>query len=76
MKIAAVPADAVNVSVMWYAPGGAEIGPDIWGEFAIILQVSNDAGAAGASARVEFCRTGSGAVEAGSVAANSVEECR
>jgi hypothetical protein len=41
-KIVAVPADAVKTSGVWYAAGGTEIGPDIWGEFAIIQEVYND----------------------------------
>ncbi len=51
VKIVAVPADAKKVVGTWYEANGTEIGPDIWGEFAIIQEVSNDpcAGADGAS---------------------------
>lgn len=42
VKIVAVPTDAVLENGMWYTPEGAEIGEEIWGEFAIILQVDND----------------------------------
>ena len=44
VKIVAVPADADKVSGIWYAANGAEIGPDIWGEFAVIQEVYNDTG--------------------------------
>jgi hypothetical protein len=46
VKIIAVPSDAIKVNGIWYTAGGKEIGPDIWGEFAIIEEVNNDAGAA------------------------------
>jgi len=42
VKIVAVPADANNVGGIWYTADGTEIGPDIWGAFAIIMQVDND----------------------------------
>jgi len=42
VKIVAVPADAEAVAGVWYAADGTEIGPVIWGEFAIIQQVYND----------------------------------
>src|SRR3989344_6966106 len=42
VKIVAVPADAYEDSGIWYAADGTEIGESIWGEFAIIQQVSND----------------------------------
>lgn len=42
VKIVAVPADATLVGGIWYAADGVEIGPAIWGEFAIIQEVSND----------------------------------
>lgn len=42
-KIVAAPADAKESNGVWYTAGGEEIGPVIWGEFAIIQQVSNDA---------------------------------
>ncbi|MBU4284895.1 hypothetical protein KKF60_01660 [Patescibacteria group bacterium] len=41
-KIVAVPADATNVNGIWYTIDGKEIGPVIWGEFAIIQEVYND----------------------------------
>jgi hypothetical protein len=42
VKIVAVPADAESVGGVWYAADGTEIGPVIWGDFAIIQQVYND----------------------------------
>ncbi|MCK4679394.1 MAG: hypothetical protein KAT48_14770 [Bacteroidales bacterium] len=42
VKIIAVPDDAEKVSGVWYNADGIEIGPDIWGQFAIIQQVEND----------------------------------
>jgi hypothetical protein len=42
VKIIAVPADATSVDGTWYNAAGVEIGPVIWGSFAIIQQVSND----------------------------------
>lgn len=42
VKIVAAPADATKVGGIWYSADGTEIGPDIWGAFAIIQQVSND----------------------------------
>jgi hypothetical protein len=42
VKIIAAPADATLSGGIWYAADGAEIGPEIWGEFAIIQEVSND----------------------------------
>ena len=42
VKIVAVPADATSVGGIWYTAGGVEIGPVIWGAFAIIQQVEND----------------------------------
>ena len=44
VKIVAVPADAVKVGGIWKTSGGIEIGPDIWGEFAIIQEIYNDTG--------------------------------
>jgi hypothetical protein len=41
-KIIAVPADAVPEEGIWYTADGMEIGPSIWGEFAIIQSVYND----------------------------------
>ncbi len=41
-KIVAVPADATAVGGVWYAADGTEIGPQIWGQFAIIQEIYND----------------------------------
>jgi len=43
-KIIAVPADATHSGGIWYTAGDKEIGPVIWGAFAIIQEVSNDTG--------------------------------
>lgn len=42
VKIIAPPAGATSAGGIWYGAGGTEIGPDIWGSFAIIQQVEND----------------------------------
>jgi hypothetical protein len=42
VKIVAAPADATAAGGMWYTADGTEIGPEIWGAFAIIQQVIND----------------------------------
>jgi hypothetical protein len=42
VKIVAAPADAYVDSGFWYTAEGVEIGPVIWGSFAIIQQVEND----------------------------------
>lgn len=42
VKIVAAPADAYATSGIWYSADGTEIGPVIWGEFAIVQQVEND----------------------------------
>jgi hypothetical protein len=42
VKIVAAPDDAYADGGVWYTAGGKEIGPVIWGEFAIIQEVSND----------------------------------
>ena len=42
VKIVAAPEDATLVGGIWYAADGTEIGPVIWGEFAIIQEVEND----------------------------------
>ena len=42
VKIVAAPSDATKVSGVWYAADGTEIGPDIWGEFAVIQEIAND----------------------------------
>jgi hypothetical protein len=41
-KIIAVPEDAVKTDGYWYNADGTEIGPSIWGDFAIIQHVYND----------------------------------
>jgi len=41
-KIVAAPVDATKSLGLWYTSDGTEIGPDIWGEFAVIFEVSND----------------------------------
>lgn len=42
VKIVAVPADATLNAGLWMNADGTEIGPVIWGQFAIIQEVSND----------------------------------
>jgi hypothetical protein len=42
VKIVAAPADATSVGDVWYAADGVEIGPVIWGAFAILQEVYND----------------------------------
>ncbi|MCD4680542.1 MAG: hypothetical protein K8S00_09160 [Bacteroidales bacterium] len=42
IKIIAVPADATKTNDIWYNADGTEIGPVIWGSFAIIQEVWND----------------------------------
>ena len=44
VKIVAPAADAYVDNGIWYTAGGEEIGPVIWGAFAIIQQVYNDTG--------------------------------
>lgn len=39
VKIIAVPANATKTGGIWYAVDGTIIGPDIWGQFAVIQQV-------------------------------------
>jgi hypothetical protein len=43
VKIVAASADATSSGGYWYAADGTEIGPVIWGSFAIIQEVTNDA---------------------------------
>jgi len=43
-KIVAAPADATNVDGTWYTADGTEIGPAIWGAFAIIQEVESGIG--------------------------------
>lgn len=42
-KIVAAPADAVEQDGVWYTADGEEIGSVIWGQFATIQIISNDA---------------------------------
>lgn len=42
VKIVAAPSDAIATDGYWYTPDNIQIGRVIWGEFAIIEQVSND----------------------------------
>jgi hypothetical protein len=42
VKIVAAPSDAYADNGVWYTPDGTEIGPVIWGAFAVIQEVSND----------------------------------
>lgn len=44
VKIVAAPSNAELTNGTWYDPNGNEIGKEIWGEFAIVHQVSNDPG--------------------------------
>ncbi|MEA2112806.1 MAG: hypothetical protein U9P50_02420 [Patescibacteria group bacterium] len=43
VKIVAAPADAYLENNFWYTADDEEIGPAIWGSFAIIQEISNDA---------------------------------
>ena len=45
VKIVAAPADANLVGGIWYAADGTEIGPVIWGSFAVIQRVESGIGA-------------------------------
>ncbi len=42
VKIVAAPSDATKSDGVWYDGAGDEIGPVIWGSFAIVQQVNND----------------------------------
>jgi hypothetical protein len=42
VKIVAAPSDAVSEGGVWYTATGEEIGPVIWGAFAVIQEVYND----------------------------------
>jgi hypothetical protein len=42
VKIVAAPLDATKENGTWITSGGVEIGPVLWGEFAVIQEVSND----------------------------------
>ncbi|PVX26756.1 MAG: hypothetical protein CW716_05380 [Candidatus Bathyarchaeum sp.] len=44
VKIVAVPEDATLNAGVWYTNDGVEIGAEIWGAFAIIMEVVNDPG--------------------------------
>ena len=44
-KIVAAPADAVKQGNVWFTATGTEIGPVIWGDFAIIQEVESGIGA-------------------------------
>jgi hypothetical protein len=44
VKIVAAPADAYSESGIWYAADGTEIGPVIWGAFAVIQEVESGTG--------------------------------
>jgi hypothetical protein len=45
VKIVAVPRDAELTEEVWYTADGTEIGPEIWGSFAIIQEVESGVGA-------------------------------
>jgi len=42
VKIVAPSEDAYVDGGIWYQADGTEIGPQIWGAFAIILEIEND----------------------------------
>ncbi len=44
VKIVAAPLDATLNAGTWYTADGTEIGPAIWGEFAVLESVYNDTG--------------------------------
>lgn len=44
LRIVAVPADATNVNGTWMAADGTQIGPDIWGRFAVVQEAINATG--------------------------------
>jgi hypothetical protein len=44
VKIVAAPSDAQIVDGYWYTSDGTEIGPAIWGDFAVLQRVYNDTG--------------------------------
>lgn len=44
VKIVAVPLDATSKNGYWYTADGIEIGPVIWGDFAILQEIYNDQG--------------------------------
>jgi len=45
VKIVAAPADAKLVNGIWFTADGGEIGPEIWGAFAIIQELETGTGA-------------------------------
>lgn len=45
VKIVAAPSDAYKEDGIWYTSEGSEIGPVIWGQFAIIQEVESGEGA-------------------------------
>lgn len=45
VKIIAAPLDATLTDGIWYNADGTELGPVIWGEFAIVQEVMSGAGA-------------------------------
>ncbi len=45
IKIVAVPNNAIKKGEIWYTSNGKEIGPVIWGSFAIIQEVESGVGA-------------------------------
>ena len=44
VKIIAVNADDTLVDGVWFSPDGTEIGTEIWGQFAVIQEVSTPGG--------------------------------
>lgn len=44
VKIVAAPADATSNDGFWYSADGTEIGPVIWGAFAIVQELNSGAG--------------------------------
>lgn len=43
-KIVAAPLDATLTGGTWFAADGSEIGPAIWGDFAVVQEIYNDTG--------------------------------
>jgi hypothetical protein len=42
VKIVAAPVDATLTGGVWFMANGTKLGPTIWGEFAIVQEISND----------------------------------
>jgi len=42
VKIVAAPADATLIDGTWYMADGTELGYEIWNEFAVVQEISND----------------------------------